>query len=84
VVRVRGGDLIEQAKGMVAERAQLSVGDAFVRIRGYARNRNQRLAAVCHAIIDGTISADDLTRTPTHSRPPTPQSTNQQPGPPKD
>jgi GAF domain-containing protein len=52
--------LIEQAKGMLAERAGLSVGDAFGRIRHYARTHNQQLTAVCQSIIDGRASMADF------------------------
>jgi hypothetical protein len=38
--------LIEQAKGMVAERAGLNMEQAFSALRAYARNHNLRLAAV--------------------------------------
>jgi GAF domain-containing protein len=55
--------LIEQANGMLAERAQLSLGDAFVLIRKYARDHNQHLNLVSAALIEGTISLNDLTRT---------------------
>jgi GAF domain-containing protein len=52
--------LIEQAKGMLAERAGLSVGEAFTRIRSFARTHNQQLTAVCEAIIEGRSSMPDL------------------------
>lgn len=52
--------LIEQAKGMLAERAGLSVGDAFVHIRRYARDHNEKLAVVSRAIIDGALGVADL------------------------
>jgi GAF domain-containing protein len=54
--------LIEQAKGMLAERAQLSVSGAFVLIREYARSHNQQLTAVCQAILDGSVASDDLVK----------------------
>lgn len=54
--------LIEQAKGMLAERAQLSIGDAFVQIRQYARNRNQQLTVVCQSVLDGVLTTGDLVR----------------------
>ncbi|MBO3751732.1 GAF and ANTAR domain-containing protein [Streptosporangiaceae bacterium NEAU-GS5] len=44
--------LIEQAKGMLAERAQIDVADAFTRLRAYARDNNQRLAAVARLVLD--------------------------------
>jgi GAF domain-containing protein len=56
--------LIEQAKGMLAVRAQLSFSDAFAHIRDYARRHDQHLSVVCQAIIDRTISLNDLKSTP--------------------
>jgi AmiR/NasT family two-component response regulator len=50
---------IEQAKGMVAERAGLDMEQAFARLRNYARNHNRRLADVAQDVIDGGL--------PTHS-----------------
>jgi GAF domain-containing protein len=56
--------IIEQAKGMLAERAQLSISDAFGHIRRYARNHNQQLTSVCQRVIDGRLSVRDLVGTP--------------------
>ena len=53
--------VIEQAKGVVAERQQLDMEQAFRRLRTHARNHNVRLADVAIAVIDGTIPASDLT-----------------------
>jgi GAF domain-containing protein len=52
--------LIEQAKGVLSERAELKMEQAFAVLRGYARNQNQRLVDVAQAIIDGTLSVDAL------------------------
>lgn len=52
--------VIEQAKGMLAERLDLEMGEAFARLRSYARNHNQRLADVARAVIDGTLEAPSL------------------------
>jgi GAF domain-containing protein len=49
--------LIEQAKGMLAERAGLDMEQAFARLRTYARDNNRRLVDVAQAVIDGTLSA---------------------------
>ena len=54
--------LIEQAKGMLAERARLSIGDAFIQIRRYARNHNQQLTVVCQSVLDGVLKTDELAR----------------------
>jgi len=43
--------IIEQAKGAVAQAHSISVDDAFVTIRSYARRNNRRLTDVAHAIV---------------------------------
>lgn len=47
--------VIEQAKGVLAERAQVSLGAAFVHLRSYARNHNRRLSDVAAHVIDGQL-----------------------------
>jgi GAF domain-containing protein len=47
--------VIEQAKGVLAERASLDLTEAFSRLRAYARNHNRRLTDVAQAAIDGTL-----------------------------
>ncbi len=47
--------VIEQAKGMVAERDQVDMEEAFVALRSYARNHNLRLADVARDVIAGTL-----------------------------
>jgi GAF domain-containing protein len=56
--------VIEQAKGVLAERAGLDMEQAFARLRGHARNHNLRLADVAHAVIDGSLAADSLDQWP--------------------
>lgn len=46
--------LIEQAKGVLAERLQLDVGAAFAMLRGEARTRNRRLSDFAQSIVDGS------------------------------
>jgi transcriptional regulator with GAF, ATPase, and Fis domain len=48
---------IEQAKGVIAERAEVSLADAFVRLRSYARNHNLQLSDVAQAAVDGTLDS---------------------------
>ncbi|SHN29959.1 GAF and ANTAR domain-containing protein [Cryptosporangium aurantiacum] len=43
--------VIEQAKGAIAQIHHISVDEAFVRIRAYARNNNKRLTDVAHAVV---------------------------------
>ena len=51
---------IEQAKGMIAERAQLDMNEAFQRLRTYARNNNRGLTAVAESIAAGVLTVDAL------------------------
>jgi AmiR/NasT family two-component response regulator len=43
--------VIEQAKGAVAQAHQISVDEAFTRIRTYARGNNKKLTDVAHALV---------------------------------
>jgi GAF domain-containing protein len=54
--------VIEQAKGMVAEREALDMPQSFAMLRNHARNHNLRLADVAHDVIAGTLAASDLDR----------------------
>jgi len=47
---------IEQAKGILAERFHISVGEAFTMIRAYARAHSLKLADTAHAITEGKLS----------------------------
>jgi AmiR/NasT family two-component response regulator len=47
--------VIEQAKGVIAERAGVDPAEAFSRLRAYARNSNHRLTDVAEAAVDGTL-----------------------------
>jgi AmiR/NasT family two-component response regulator len=47
--------LIEQAKGVIAERAGVDPAEAFSRLRAYARNHNLLLTNVAQAAVDGTL-----------------------------
>jgi GAF domain-containing protein len=46
---------IEQAKGMIAERANVDMDEAFSRLRAFARNNNRGLTEVAKAIVAGSI-----------------------------
>ena len=52
--------VIEQAKGIVAERRQLDMERAFAALRGHARNHNLRLADVAAAVVAGTLTPSSL------------------------
>jgi GAF domain-containing protein len=47
--------IIEQAKGVLAERGNLSMDDAFTRLRGHARGHNQPLSKLARQIVDGNV-----------------------------
>jgi GAF domain-containing protein len=47
--------LIEQAKGVLAERSGLSMGEAFTRLRSHARRTGLTLTAVATAVVDGVV-----------------------------
>jgi len=47
--------VIEQAKGVIAERAGAPLTEAFSRLRAYARHHNRRLTEVAQAAVDGTL-----------------------------
>jgi transcriptional regulator with GAF, ATPase, and Fis domain len=46
--------LIEQAKGVIAERRHLDMDQSFTILRGTARASNRRLSDLARAVIDGT------------------------------
>ena len=54
--------VIEQAKGVVAERQGLDMEQAFAHLRTHARNHNRRLADVAREVIAGTLPAEALDR----------------------
>jgi GAF domain-containing protein len=45
--------MIEQAKGVLAQRSGIGMEEAFSRLRGYARAHNLHLADVARGVIDG-------------------------------
>ncbi len=52
--------LIEQAKGVVAERNRTDMEQAFSELRTYARYNNLRLVDVARDVIEGKVSVADL------------------------
>lgn len=52
--------VIEQAKGIIAERQHLNMEAAFSMLRRHARNHNRPLVEVAEAVIDGSLSASSL------------------------
>src|SRR3954464_2621272 len=54
--------VIEQAKGVVAERNKLGMGPAFDMLRRYARDNNVKLTDAATGVVDGTINPDTASR----------------------
>lgn len=52
--------VIEQAKGVLAERMGLDMEQAFARLRSHARNNKLRLADVAQGVVDGTLPTSSL------------------------
>ncbi|MEQ8716317.1 MAG: GAF and ANTAR domain-containing protein [Acidimicrobiales bacterium] len=52
--------IIEQAKGVLAERENLDMHAAFEMLRNYARSHRLKLAAVAHSVIDGSLDAAEI------------------------
>lgn len=51
---------VEQAKGMLAERAGVSIGEAFELLRSYARRNNRRLVDVAGELLAGELAVRTL------------------------
>ena len=55
--------LIEQAKGILAERLHVDVAEAFALLRHVARSRNRRLSDLAQAFVDGSEQIPPATTT---------------------
>lgn len=55
--------VLEQAKGVLAERAHVTMDDAFNMLRAYARSHNLRLLGVAESTIDGKLSVEEFSST---------------------
>jgi transcriptional regulator with GAF, ATPase, and Fis domain len=64
---------IEQAKGMIAERAHIDMDAAFARLRAHARNNNRGLTELAEALVAGHVPVEALTRTHRLLPPPPPR-----------
>ena len=53
--------VIEQAKGIVAERQRVSVDQAFVQLRTFSRSHNRRLTETAREIVAGSLPIEVLT-----------------------
>src|SRR4051812_19018813 len=54
--------VIEQAKGVVAERNKLGMGPAFDLLRHFARDNNMKLTDAATGVVEGTIDPDPASR----------------------
>lgn len=61
---------IEQAKGMIAERCDVDMDDAFSLLRGHSRNRNVALTSLAESLVAGTTPIDDITTLRRRPQPP--------------
>lgn len=56
--------VIEQAKGIVAERQQVDMEHAFAALRAHARNANLRLSDVAAAVVSGSLKPASFRQAP--------------------
>ncbi|MFF2127396.1 ANTAR domain-containing protein [Streptomyces olivochromogenes] len=59
--------VIEQVKGILAERWQMSIDEAFGIFRAYARAHNRKLSDLARAIADGTQGTDMIRAFPSRA-----------------
>lgn len=57
--------VIEQAKGVLGERAEIDMEQAFIMLRTYARSHNRRLVDVARDVIDAKLAMGTLDPAPT-------------------
>ncbi|HXT43575.1 MAG TPA: ANTAR domain-containing protein [Pseudonocardiaceae bacterium] len=60
--------VIEQAKGVLTQRGNLSMNTAFDQLRRYARNHNTLLSEVARQVVETDFAADVLAAPATRSR----------------
>lgn len=56
--------MIEQAKGMLAERTGVDVETAYEQLRAFARSHNRRLRVVARDLLDGSLAVEQLPEGP--------------------
>jgi AmiR/NasT family two-component response regulator len=54
---------IEQAKGMLAERAHVDMDQAFTLLRSHARSSRLLLTTVALQVVEGTLAIDEVVTT---------------------
>lgn len=53
---------IEQAKGAISQHSNVTMDEAFVRLRHFARDHNQKLSEVARAVVVRTLSIQEISR----------------------
>jgi AmiR/NasT family two-component response regulator len=61
--------IIEQAKGVLAQRGGLRMDDAFDRLRRYARAHSVRLSKVAREVVEADLAAADVLGAPAVRKP---------------
>jgi len=61
--------VIEQAKGVLAERENIDMPQAFELLRGHARRSGRKLSEVAAAVVAGQLGTADLTAVPPRREP---------------
>jgi hypothetical protein len=61
--------IIEQAKGVLAQRGNLSMSAAFDRLRRYARTHQARLSEVAREVVETDLAAADVLGAPRRGEP---------------
>ena len=88
VPRRHVGLAIEQAKGVISERAAVTMDEAFARLRSYARSHNLKLSSLAASLVERNLTETQLaeitqsSRTAGHrggTRPPSPKKPDQHP-----
>ena len=57
--------VVEQAKGVIAHALDLEIDDAFIVLRGYARDHGRKLSEIAHEVVNREIRGETLLQ---HSR----------------
>jgi transcriptional regulator with GAF, ATPase, and Fis domain len=65
--------IIEQAKGVLAERRRITVDQAFELLRGYARSHNIHLSQLAREVAEGSSTVAELLRGPDPLSPQAPE-----------
>ena len=61
--------VIEQAKGIIAERRQATIDAAFTTMRRHARNHNLRLADLARSVVEGSLDPIAFDDSPARPKP---------------